>query len=122
MNKAIDIVSINPETISIILNSFGHYRIDVSRYLVDACVVQQHIFNKTMMFHLEDSEIELLQFVLNNTKNKNTNAIALQYINGQKKYLKKSKSIKKVALQSVKNKIESVKIQNLLKLSTIYDK
>jgi len=75
-----------------------------------------------MMFHLGDTETELLRLMLNNNKNKNTNTLALEYINGQKKYLKKSKSIKKVALQSVKNKIESVQMQNLLKLSTISDK
>lgn len=122
INKEIDFVLINPETISIILNSFGHYRIDISRYLDNSCVIQQHILNKTMMFHLGDTETELLRLMLNNNKNKNTNTLALEYINGQKKYLKKSKSIKKVALQSVKNKIESVQMQNLLKLSTISDK
>jgi len=108
VNKEIDFTFINPENITIILNSFGHYRIDISRYLDNSCVIQQHILNKTMMFHLGDTEIELLKLILNNTEKKNTNNLALEYINGQKKYHKKCKSIKKVALQTIKNKIDSV--------------
>jgi len=93
-NKEIDFTIINPENITIILNSFGHYRIDIFRYLDNSCVIQQHILNKTMMFHLDDTEIELLKLMLNNTEKKNTNNLALEYINCQKKYHKKSKSIK----------------------------
>ncbi|XP_060865453.1 uncharacterized protein LOC132941425 isoform X2 [Metopolophium dirhodum] len=115
-------ITLNNESISLILKCFGHHHIDVGKYFNEVCVIQNNILDKRILtFKLDDDIFNLFQFVITNPFIKDMNHLAKHYISKQPKFKKKNKNIKKFAIQDIKNKLNSVQMNHLLQLYEMHN-
>lgn len=93
------------------------YKIDVAKYLKNACVIQSIIDNNDFVsLNMNNDIIDLFKFSKNNSSIENTNDLAKIYVLLQKKYSNKNKSVKIAACQAVKNQLNSVQYKHLTAL------
>jgi len=115
-------ISVNPEDLNNILNSFGQM-IDTHKYLGNACEVQSNISDGTIYnFNLSKYVCSIVQFLCNNSSSNDIDKLAKMYVDSQPKLVKKNKNIKKLAYQEAKNKMNSVQVKKLFSLTELFHK
>jgi len=118
----VNTISVNPEDLNNILNSFGQM-IDTHKYLGNACEVQSHIFDGTIYnFNLSKYVCSIVQFLCSNSSTNDIDKLAKMFVDSQPKFAKKNKNIKKLAYQEAKNKMISVQVKKLFSLTELFHK
>lgn len=93
------------------------HKIDVEKYLNNACIIQSYITNNNFVpLNLNNDIIDLFKFHKKNRSIDNFNDLAKKYISIQPKYNKKNKIVKTAACQAIKNLLNSVQYKNLATL------
>lgn len=111
------------EQLEYLLKSFGHYRIDVCKYMGNACILQSNILNGDVDgLKLPDDIESIFNFLTDNDYITDVNVLAKKFVDCNQKFAKKNKSIKNSAYQTTKNKMKSVQMKNLLHLYDLTNK
>ncbi|KAL4125878.1 hypothetical protein QTP88_010115 [Uroleucon formosanum] len=115
--------NLTTDQLNIILNSYGHYKTNIPKYLENACVLQINILNGNVStLELTNENDELFNHMTDHDHIKDTNVLAKHFVDGHPKYKKKNQTIKKMAYKRTVQKINSKQFKNLLTLYELTNK